>query len=299
MLSRKRRRRMARVDVVSHNVGGGRLYGGGVYSDGTAHTGSVMRIVQTRGIDAVALQEVLEPDFHDWLARFPNWSGVFAPMREAHEAKEGYAKGLAVLSPYDVLDSTVVPLGNTPVVTDKDFNLLSVEIDHPAFRGKTTRCYVATTHLWSGAIDPNTGELYPESTDDDVRRLQSNKIVEYLDPRVGWDRKYVLTGDFNTSPKTPPIDNIHRVKRDGTIGTAKFWEGDQSHNAPDGQLARGGRDTVAVGTNSGRKIDYWFASFRGAGAHESGIDMDLISASANDGDPHPKILHGWVNWSDV
>lgn len=290
---------MARVDVVSHNVGGGRLYGGGVYSDGMAYTGSVMRVVQTRPIDVVALQECLRPDFDDWLNRFQTWHGVFARMREAHEAREGAEKGLAILSRFPILDHTVVPLGNHPVVTDKEFNLLTAKVDHPGFRDSSFGLHVATTHLWSGAIDPETGQLYPNETNDDVRRLQANKIVEYLNPRVGWARKYVLTGDFNTSPKTPPIDLIHRIERDGDVGSSKFWEADQSHNAPDGKLARGGRDTVAVGEPSGRKIDYWFASHIGASPHEYGIDMDLITAGENGGAPHDKILHGWVKWSDV
>lgn len=289
---------MARVDVVSHNVGGGTVYGEGLWSDGLARVGSPMRVAQEFAPDAVTLQECLLSQFEFWKTHM-GWNGIFAAMREAHEANEGEPKGLAVLTPHAILDHTVVFLDNQPVVTDKDFNLLSVKIAHPAFTG-TTGCYVATTHLWSGGIDPSTGALYPESVDDDVRRLQSNKIVEYLNPRVGWDRKYVLTGDFNTSPKTPPIDNIHRVKRDGTIGTAKFWEADQSQNTTGTDLARGGRDTVAVGTSSGRKIDYWFGSHIGATPHEDGIDMELITANENNGGaPHDRILRGWVRWTDV
>jgi hypothetical protein len=291
---------MARVDVIDHNVGGGTTYGESLWSDGKARVGTSMRLAQEDpSVDAVTLQECLLSQFEFWKTHM-GWNGIFAAMREAHEANEGEPKGLAVLTPHAILDHTVVPLGNTPVVTDKDFNLLSVQIDHPGFVGTGYGCYVATTHLWSGGIDPSTGVLYPESTDDDVRRLQANKIVEYLNPRVGWARKYVLTGDFNTSPKTPPIDNIHRVKRDGTIGTAKFWEADQSQNTTGTDLARGGRDTVAVGTTSGRKIDYWFGSHIGATAHEDGIDMELITADENNGGaPHDRILQGWIRWTDI
>lgn len=290
---------MARVDVVSHNVGGGTVYGQGLWSDGLAQVGSPMRVAQVQNSDAVTLQECRLSQFEFWREHM-GWDGVFAQMREAHEAKEGEEKGLAILSPFQILDYNVVPLGNHPVITDKEFNLLSARIDHPSFRGKGVGCYVATTHLWSGAKDPGTGELYPESVDRDVRRLQANKIVDYLEPRVCRWRKYVLTGDFNTSPKTPPIDKIHRVNRDGSIGSAKFWEADQSHNAPVGQLARGGRDTVAVGTSTGRKIDYWFASHIGADPHETGIRMTLHDARAlNGGSPHPVILNGSVRWTDV
>lgn len=290
---------MVRVDVLSHNVGGGTVYGQGVWSDGLASFGSPMRIAQVHNVDAVTLQECLESQFEFWREHM-GWNGVFVRMREAHEAREGEEKGIAVLSPFQVLDYNVVPLGNHPVVTDKEFNLLSVRIDHPSFRERGVGCYVATTHLWSGGKNPETGELYPESVDKDVRRLQTYKIVDYLDPRVGQWRKYVLTGDFNTSPRTSPIDKLHRVRRDGSIGSAKFWEADQSHNAPAGQLARGGRDTVAVGTSSGRKIDYWFASHIGANPHETGINMELHPADLyNGGSPHPKVLRGRVIWKDV
>lgn len=289
---------MVRLNVVSHNIGGGATYGDGLWSDGFAKTGTVMRLAQDTAVDAVTLQECVESQFEFFKAHM-GWAGVFAPMREAHEDKSGEPKGLAVLTPYPVLDVTVVPLGNHPVITDKDFNLLSVKIDKPAFRSTGYGAYVATTHLWSGARDPSTGELYPESVDDDVRRLQANKIVDYLEPRVGWARKYVLTGDFNCSPKKPPIDALHRVNRDGTIGTAKFWEADQSQNTSGSNLARGGRDTVAVGTASGRKIDYWFGSHIGLDPHEGGIDMELVSASYNGGAPHDVILHGRAIWTDV
>jgi len=290
---------MARVEVVDQNVGRQPLYGTGIWSDGLAHVGSPMRIAQEFGSDVVTAQECLLSHFEQFKTHM-GWYGEFIHMNEPHEELTGEYKGLAILSKYPIIDKTIVDIQPTMVQTGKDFHMLVVGIDHPAFRDSADTLYVATTHLWSAGIDPTTGVLYPESVNDDVRRIQANKIADYLNPRVGWSRRYILTGDFNTSPKTPPIDAIHRVNRDGTIGISKFWEADQSHNAPDGQLARGGRDTVDGKTDgNGRKIDYWFASHRGANPHEEGIDMQLYRTAEAGGVPHDYILRGWVRWPDV
>lgn len=298
---------MARVEVVNQNVGRQPLYGTGIWSDGRAHVGSPMRIAQDFGSDVVTVQEVLLSHFEQFKEHM-GWYGEFVHKNEPHEELTGEYKGEAILSKYPIIDKTVIDLGTPLVETGKDFNLLVVAIDHPAFRGSGQTLNVATTHLWSAGHDKN-GVLYPNEVNDDTRRLQAKKIADYLDPRVGWARRYILTGDFNTSPKTPPIDMLHRVNRDGTIGDGKFWEADQSHNAPTrclaclrwgGKLARGGRDTVDGKTDgNGRKIDYWFASHRGASPHEVGIDMALYRTAEAGGVPHDYVMRGWVCWPEV
>lgn len=281
----------ATIKVVSHNIGGGTTYGTHLYSDGTAQIGSVMRLVQNDpAIDAITLQECLRGEFDEWIAR--GWYGTFVLMTTADENKfrGNQDKGQAVLSRYPILSVDVVPLPVTSgVVTQKDFSLVCAQIDHPGFTALDD-LYVSTTHLWSSGLDPN-GVEYPGSTNDAIRELQAQTIADYLNPRVGWSRKYILTGDFNTGPKTAPIDHLHRVNRDGTVGTAKFWEADQYQT---GTLQRGGRDTVP-----GRKIDYWFASFSGAAKDATGIDMTLTTASENGGDKHDKILNGKVKWTNI
>lgn len=291
----------ARIDVVNHNIGGGGTYGTHLYTDGTAQIGSVLRVVQdydddpTTRIDAITLQEVYESHF-EWWRNHNGWYGVFVPMTDGFENPIPERKGQAVLSRYPVLDSHIEPLGvGGLVATGKEFNLLCVSFDHPGFTG-ADNLWICTTHLWAQGHDPN-GVLYSAATNDAVRDAQAEKIADYLNPRVGYARKYILTGDFNTSPKTTTIDYLHRVNRNGTIGTAKFWEADQSqdniHGA--GNLGRGGRDTV-----TGRKIDYWFASYSGtADAHEAGIDMTLHTASPNGGVPHEEVMRGWVKWTDI
>lgn len=286
---------MTRIEVVNHNIGGGTTYGEGLWSDGLARTGSVMRLVQDFGADAITLQECTESQFEFWRNQ-NGWFGTFIPMVEAIENSTGERKGQAVLSRYPMIDSHVEPLGvNGLVATGKEFNLLCAAFDHPGFTGEDT-LWIATTHLWAQGHDP-LGNLYSAETNDAVRNFQAGKIADYLNPRVGYARKYVFTGDLNTTAKTTAIDNFHKVNRNGTIGTtAKFWEGDQSQDSVfgAGNLGRGGRDTVV-----GRKIDYWFASHSGATAHEAGLDMALHDASINGGVPHEKILRGWVTWTDV
>lgn len=289
---------MARVEVVNQNVGRQPLYGTGIWSDGTAHVGSPMRIAQEFGSDVVTVQECLLSHFEQFKTHM-GWYGEFSHMKEPHEDLSGEYKGLAILSKYPIFDKTIVDLQPNMVQTGKDFNLLVVGIDHPGFRDSPDKLYVATTHLWSAGHDPE-GVLYSEEVNRDVRRIQANKIADYLNPRIGWTRRYVLTGDFNTSPKSPPIDVLHRVNRDGSIGVSKFWEADQAQNAPMGQLARGGRDTVdGKQPGNGRKIDYWFASHRGASPYTTGIDMDLYRTAEAGGVPHDYIMRGWVRWPDV
>jgi endonuclease/exonuclease/phosphatase family metal-dependent hydrolase len=197
-------------------------------------------------------------------------------------------KGQAILSRWPILEYDVIPLPMVEgVVTKKDFSLIVAKIDHPKFAQYKESLWVATTHLWSAGIAPD-GSQYENN--DDIRLLQATEIATYLNRRVGSPRRYILTGDFNTGPKTAPIDLLHRVNRDGSIGTAKFWEGDQ---ALYGDLAREGRPTVA-----GRKIDYFFAQHKGVHPYD-GIGTVLIPASANGGDCHEKILRSWVRFADL
>lgn len=279
------------VNVASHNLGGGTTYGTHLYTDGTAQIGSVLRIVQSNPkVDAVTFQEMLRPEFDYWVQQ-QGWFGAFVNMttKDENKFRGNEDKGQAVLSRYPIMGMDIVPLPTTGVVTGKEFNLLAVKIDHPAFLTVKDNLWVATTHLWSAGLAPDGTEY---TNNDEIREQQAKAIADYLNPKVGWARKYVLTGDFNTGPKTAPIDLLHRVARNGTVGTAKFWEADQSHGIEG--LQRGGRDTV-----EGRKIDYWFASHTGASPFENGIDLELVSASENYGDKHDKILHGCVKWTDV
>lgn len=291
----------ARVNVVSHNIGGGTTYGGGLYSDGMAPVGTVLRVVQANESDsrtrihAVTLQEVLRSEFDYWLSM--GWYGVFVPMTTADENKfrGNEDKGQAVFSRYPIVDHHLERLAvPEKVVTQKDFSLLCVQIDHPDFWDVRDTLWICTTHLWSAGLDPD-GLLYPSRVNDETRTLQAKQISEYLDHRTNWSRKFILTGDFNTRPKSDAIDYLHRVNRDGTIGTAKFWEGDQSYDPMfDGGLGRGGRNTV-----EGRKIDYFFASHQGANPHNFGIDMTLHPATPNGGAPHAQIIRGWARWRDL
>lgn len=287
----------ARINVISHNLGGGTTYGTHLFSNGLAQVGSVMRIVQgsessdqTR-IDVVTLQECLRPEFNLWVER--GWWGVFVPMTTADENKfrGNEDKGQAILSRFPIVSYHATPLGMLEgVSTGKEFNLLCAKIDHPEFEGYEDDLWVATTHLWSAGLDKN-GVAYSGEVNDAIRELQAEAIASHLNPRVKWARKYILTGDFNTGPKTQAIDHLHRVNRDGSVGVAKFWEADQFKGTT--QLQRDGRDTV-----TGRKIDYWFASHSGVNP-ETGIGMTLHSASENGGDKHDKILNGTVRWTDL
>lgn len=271
---------MTTVSVVNHNIGAGSSAGARYVAKWFYES------------DAVTLQECLEPEFERWLDR--GWFGSFAAMRGYSEHPSGFRKGLAILSRYPVLETSVVALGVGGLVnTDKEFNLLGVSIDHPAFRDKSASLWVTTTHLWSAGRD-EAGNLYSYDTNKAVRLHQAKRLARHLEPLVGTN-KYVLTGDFNSSPRTPVIDQIHGISREGHINTRDFWEADQFYT---GTLRRGGRDTVGGRNGHGRKIDYWFAS-RGGMDPRNGIELDLRPAPRNGGARHDWILRGRATWPGV
>lgn len=176
-------------------------------------------------------------------------------------------KGNAIATARGLGTEKVTPLGT---YGGRDFKLLCAKITRTGVSGS----WVCTSHLalgYSGA---------PNGTRN--RTTQARKIAARLGPWIADGRKVVLTGDFNDNPKSTPIDALHRVKRDGTVGTnGKFWEGDQSDNSVCGGdgLCR----AMEVTTDPNRKgtrraLDYFFAGYRGVDA-QRGLSKGVIDSA--------------------
>lgn len=151
------------------------------------------------------------------------------------------------------------------------FTLLCAKIQRTGVAGS----WVCTTHLALGykGTDAPDGSV--------TRTKQARKIAGRLGPWIANGRRVVLTGDFNDNPKSTPIDALHRVRRNGTVGTrGKFWEGDQSDRSVCGGagLCRAMEPTTDPNKKGKRRmIDYFFASHRGVNAH-TGMSKGLIDS---------------------
>lgn len=158
--------------------------------------------------------------------------------------------------------------------------------------GRLTFC---TTHLWASHAD--TKDVPGE--DEKIRAEQARMIAKILEG-YGANRRVVLTGDFNSVPKSEAMDRIYRVTREGKINREnRFWEVDQSYDPICGagdRLCRNGRNTRPL---SNVKGDYIFASHVGVRPHAG---LRLTELYVPGGKPNPqnnhRLMRAWVNFLD-
>jgi len=123
------------------------------------------------------------------------------------------------------------------------FKLLCVNLKGTGV-AKTTVC---TSHF---PLDYNAKNKAPSGEQN--RISVANKIRGIVNPKITAGRRVVLTGDFNDSPKSTPLDRFYKVK-----GNGRFWEGDQKCGKK--KVCR----AMAPTTDTGRSLDYFFASSPG------------------------------------
>lgn len=314
------------IIAVNANVGSGTVVGANF--TGTPAANSPLGKAINKNATFLMLQEVCRSQF-DWMQANTAYKGVFTPMTSGDETAQigacsaSDAKGQAVLSNRGILNpsgevvSLQAPLRSNGVHTGKNFRLTCITVAEWGFRGSPsdpnrnadylTGC---TTHLWSAGRDRN-GHLYSSAKNKAVRNGQAQRIAGFLNARSGssGNHKVILTGDFNAIPKSGPIDKIHRVNQNGTVGSlGRFWEGDQSLLGSWGcsgsstTLCRDGRGTLDAGTNS-RKYDYMFGSFSGLDKH-TGIKRHLVAQNVQvtgnpPAVPHHYMLDATFTWTDV
>lgn len=314
------------ITAVTANVGSGTVVGAN-FTGTPAADSPLGKAIETNAT-FLMLQEVCRSQF-DWMQANTDYKGVFTAMTSAGETKDIGAcspddrKGQAVLSNRGILNpsgevvSLQEPLRSNKVATGKKFRLTCITVAEWGFHGSPsdpdanadylTGC---TTHLWSAGHDRN-GDPYSSAKNNAVRNGQARRIATFLNARSGasGNHKVILAGDFNETPKSGPINKIHRVNQDGTVGNVgRFWEGDQSSIGSWGcsgdatTLCRDGRGTLQVGPNS-RKYDYMFGSFSGLHKH-TGITRHLVAQNVQvtgnpPAVPHHYMIDATFTWTDV
>lgn len=191
-------------------------------------------------VDAITLQELCKKNIADLTSAGYNvhWS----QMRD--RGKHGCRKGNAIASTRAFARTSVhhlITRGSGQ--KQRVFKLVCADL-----RGTgVARTTVCTTHF---PLDYNGKKKAP--TGEQNRIKVANKVRALVNARITGGRRVVLTGDFNDNPKSRPLDRFYKVK-----GNGRLWEGDQRCGK-----TRACRD-MAVTTDSGRKLDYFFASSPG------------------------------------
>lgn len=219
-------------------------------------------------VDAITFQELCESQIAEVKAAGYQvfWRGQIRASNCPPSADGTRWKGNAIATPRGFGTKKVTSLGT---YGGRAFKLLCARITGTGVAGS----WVCTSHLALAYADAPDGSA--------TRTTQARKIAGRLAPWIADGRRVVLTGDFNDSPKSTPIDALHRVRRNGTIGTlGKFWEGDQSDNGVcggDGLCRAMEPTTDANAQGTRRPIDYFFASYRGVNAH-AGMSKGLVDS---------------------
>lgn len=191
------------------------------------------------GVDAITFQELCRSQVADLTAA--GYRVLWREQRAATATSCRKGNAIATVHSFDNTSAhTLITRGTGG--QRRVFKLLCADL-----RGTgVARTTVCTSHF---PLDYN-GNKAP--TGEQNRIKVANKIRDIVNPKINAGRRVVLTGDFNDNPKSAPLDRFYRVK-----GNGRFWEGDQ----------KCGKTTVcramAPTTNTGRTLDYFFASSPG------------------------------------
>ena len=217
-------------------------------------------------VDAITFQELCQSQIPE--VRAAGYQVMWSKQIQASDCPvttgDKRWKGNAIATKRGLGKQEVTALGK---YGGRSFKLLCANITRTGVAGS----WVCTTHL---------ALKYPGATNGTKNRItQTRKIAGRLNPWIAGGRKVVLTGDFNDQPKSTPIDALHRVRRDGSIGTqGRFWEGDQSDVCGGGGLCRAMEVTTDPNKDGNRRaLDYFFAGYRGVNAH-TGMSKTLVNS---------------------
>ncbi|QBR92766.1 endonuclease/exonuclease/phosphatase family protein [Nocardioides euryhalodurans] len=192
------------------------------------------------GVDAITFQELCKSQVAELTA-----AGYRVHWREQRAATDASCrKGNAIASVHTFGDTSTRTLITRGTGKKKRvFKLLCVDLQGTGV-ARTTVC---TSHF---PLDYNGKNTAPSGEQNRV--TVANKIRGILDTKIENRRRVVMTGDFNDGPKSAPLDRFYKVK-----GSGRFWEGDQKCGKT--SVCR----AMAPTTDSGRELDYFFASAPG------------------------------------
>lgn len=192
------------------------------------------------GVDAITYQELCKKEIAPLKA-----AGFDVHWRlQVDPKKEGKCtKGNAIVTPRAHSNPQTFELLRRRS-TDKwrdlrIFKLLCVDMPNSGV-GKATVC---TTHF---PLDYNGKNTAPSGLQN--RLIVADKIKSIVNRKIANGRRVILTGDFNSFPKTSPLSRFYSYAG----GNGRFVEGDP-------KCKRKCRD-MAPTTSNGKKIDYFLAS---------------------------------------
>lgn len=286
----------AKVVVVNQNIAGER-------TDRKPDWKGV-KVEAESGAHVVTMQEACTADFNGFRDHFRprGWDVRFVAMKkfaekDLDECGKG-DKGLVIAAKHKLENVRAYPLpvlqklpGQPGYIGGREFFLFCADVPAIQVPGRLRFC---TTHLWAGHTDTNDVAGANEA----IRAEQAAEIARILEAE-GRNRRIILTGDFNSVPRSAAMDQIYRVNRDRTINTGnRFWEVDQSYDPICGagdRLCRGGRVTRPLSKEKG---DYIFASYLGVNPHTGLSLTELYTPGRKSLQNNHHLMKAWINFRD-
>lgn len=287
----------ALIKVITANLGSGhdnvnKGVANGVY-DGHGSAEDPLTALKNR-INAynphvVTVQEACSEDLGRMKAAYPGWEfSSFAAMQPNQwgtqwtnacgEARGyGQAKGNFVMTRKNLLGETIHPL-----------------LYHDG-RSVTLGCITMQLRVGFNVEVCNTHLSAGDQPEDfDARDTEAVAIRNIVNPINANGGAVVVTGDWNTEPKTYPVDQLHRVNRAGTgVNTNDFfWEVDMEDTLTGScttsfGFCRDGRPTIGLNNGDPRKLDYIFVG-QARSLNKSSVSAYTTSNPVS----HHEILHG-------
>jgi endonuclease/exonuclease/phosphatase (EEP) superfamily protein YafD len=191
------------------------------------------------GVDAITYQELCKNQIDDVQAAGyrVHWS------QHRARTKNSCRKVVAVASTHRFANTDTYGVGTFGRGKKKR----TIKLVCADLRGTgVARTTVCTSHF---PLDYN-GKAAPSGLQNRIK--VADRIRAIVNRKISAGRRVVLTGDFNSKPRTAPLTRFYRAH-----GNGRFWEGDQ--RCGKSSVCRDMKPT----TSSGGKLDYVFASSPG------------------------------------
>jgi exonuclease III len=241
-----------KIRIVQHNT------------DMGGYQSAVRRANEWGDVDALAFQEICESQ--KLQAEAEGWKVHWVSQRDVTPscpptAQGSTRKGLAIFAQPGRVDTASYDTKWLLTYNGRAFYLICARLTNTG----VPNTWLCTAHFAQGDDAGTPGS--------ELRSQMSAKISAYLDGWVAEGKRVVLTGDFNAFPNTAELGPLYRVQGSG-FDTDKFWEGDQA------DVCTGLCRDMAFTTDNNKKLDYFFASWRGVNPNTGMVKTLLDSATS-------------------
>ena len=240
------------IRIVQHNT------------DMGGYQSAVAKAIEWGAVDALAFQEICESQ--KLQAEAEGWKVHWVSQRDVTPgcpptATGSTKKGLAIFASPGRVDTASYVTKWLLSYNGRAFYLICAKLTNTG----VPNTWLCTAHFAQGDAAGTPGS--------DLRLQMSTKISNFLDGWVAEGRRVVLTGDFNAFPNTAELGPLYRVQGGG-FDTDKFWEGDQA------DVCSGLCRDMDVTTDNGKKLDYFFAGWRGVNPNNGMVKTLRDSATS-------------------